>query len=459
MELCHICGSEDLRELPVSPDEVDPDICTGIIGEKISFKGSDYTARKVVGMGGFGLILEVTKEGGNRTFALKVPSALLRFFNPGRDISLREVEDSENSIRSEASVLNKIKTERVIKVFDSGNGACYRDGEEKDFPVILMELAYCNLRDIILLEARGKVEISTAEKLKMTSCIVKTMEDLHKSGIIHRDIALENIFVVNRKGKIEYVMADFGTSREQFRKNSEKTTGVIGRDKYLDPMRFDKRYRRDPRIDIFTAGIVITEIFIGNLWDNIIYEPLYDLDFEREFLKSYASGQIDRRIVKFISKAIKSDITKRYKDSSEMRRKFDSTVSKMVRSAGCQIKLRNIDLVYNIPVPLKDLLTGEDNTIDFENHKKISLDINRRTIIRYGPEKINKVNLRKVPFFRVAFEGRNILLEPDRERMNRELKFFESEKFREDRGILYFTGKLEIEIRTGILYPEEMWRN
>ena len=142
-----------------------------------------------------------------------------------------------------------------------------------------------------------------------------------------------------------------------------------------------------------------------------------------------------------------------------MKKKFETMVSKMVRSDGYKKELRTIDLVYNIPVPLKDPLKEESCTIDFENHKKISLDIDKRTIVRYGPGKINSVNLKRAPFFRASFEGRDILIEPDRKRMERELRFFRKGKYREDRGILYFTGKLEIEIRTGILNTEEMWKN
>ncbi|MEN8223174.1 MAG: protein kinase [Acidobacteriota bacterium] len=458
-EFCPYCGSADPGEINVPLDEVEPDTGARILGEKISFNGKDYVARRTIGIGGYGLILEVESEECSSPLAMKVPAALEQFFNPGKDYSQREIENSEKSIESETSVFNKIRSDRVIKVHETGRAFCYPKGTEKDFPAILMELAICTLRDIVLLEAMGKIEISPAEKLKMTSCIINTIEDLHGSGIIHRDIALENIFVVDRNGSIEYVMADFGTSREKNRNSNEKTTGVVGRDKYLDPMRFDRRYRRDPRIDIFTAGIVITEIFIGNLWDNIIYEPLYDIDFEREFLNNYASGQIDKKIIKFISKALKSDITKRYKNISEMKKKFGAMVSKMVKTAGSKKILRTIDLVYNIPVPLKDTSNGDDIMIDFENHKKISLDIDRRMIVRIGPVKINSVNLRGSPFLRASYEGRNILIEADKKKVERELGFFKKEKYREDKGILYFTGKLEIEIKTGILYPEEMWKN
>ncbi len=220
-DFCPYCGSADPERLHIPLDELKPDTGAGIPGQKISFKGKDYVVKKAIGLGGYGLILEVESEDCDRPYAMKVPITIEQFFNHGRDFSLREIEDSERSVESEASVFEKISSERIIRVHDTGRALCCRDGEEKEFPAILMELAICTLRDVVLLEAEGKIEISPAEKLRMTSCLVNSIDELHTSGIIHRDIALENIFVVNRSGSIEYVMADFGTSREKSRKNNE----------------------------------------------------------------------------------------------------------------------------------------------------------------------------------------------------------------------------------------------
>ncbi len=222
-DFCPFCGSGEPVDLKIYPDETDALSGVGISGVKISFKSKDYIVTKVIGLGGYGLILEVQAEDNSGPYALKVPATLEKFFNPGKDFSQREIEDAERSIESEASVLKKIRSERIIKVYDTGKALCCSNGRQKEFPVILMELAICTLREIVLLEAAGKIEISPAEKLKMTSCIVNTMEELHNSGIIHRDIALENIFAVSRNMSVEYVLADFGTSREKRRKNDEKT--------------------------------------------------------------------------------------------------------------------------------------------------------------------------------------------------------------------------------------------
>jgi len=452
IDQCPYCGSPDRMELPVPSAGAETGAAEYLEGETIVLNGREYRVREAIGIGGYGLILRVEEEGTGGQFALKVPVTTGGRLARNRDFSTREKDESERSIQSEAAVLEKVSSAHVIRVFQTGSAVLKNEGTGDPFPAILMELAVCTLRDIVQLEESGRIVLPMTEKLEITSSIVETIGELHGSGIIHRDIALENIFVVERGGCIHYVMADFGTSREQNAAKGDKTTGIVGRDKYIDPMRFDRRYRRDPRIDIFTAGIVITEVFIGSQWDNIVYEPLTDLDFEREFLNNYASAQIDKRIVKFISKALKSDISKRYRNAAEMKRKFFRIKESVLRSLGSRKIVRNIDLVYNIPIPFPQKGSTGETVIRYENHKKINLDTDRKTVIRFGGGKVSGARLKKNPFFMIGYRGSEVRITPDYRRIAREMFFFEKDKFCEDRGILYFTGRMEVEIAPGIRY-------
>ena len=449
--MCPFCGSTELRALPLPGEDRSEGKSLSLKGRELVFNGKKYTIGKTLGSGGFGLILEVSEAGGNEAMAMKVPLTIGRYFGKGSDFSRREIESSERSIRDEIRAIRKLRTERVIRVWGTGRARCCGPELSSAFPAILMELALCTLKDIILLESSGSIEISLAEKLKMTSRIIRMIGDMHDAGIIHRDIALENIFVVDRDGLIDYVIADFGTSRDRIKNGSDKTTGIVGRDKYLDPLRFDKRYRRDPRVDIFTAGIVITEIFIGNLWDNIIYEPLYELDFEREFLENYASGHIDRHLVRFISGAIKSDISKRYKNAAGMKHQFDRTVSKIVRSIGEKKITKCVDLIYNIPVPLSFIGPGEEKVINYESHSRINLEAGGTTRLKFSTGEICSARIRNAPFFNAFFEKGSVTIVPDMKRLRRVFKIFEKKRFRQDRGIFYFSGQLKIEIKYGRL--------
>ncbi len=445
---CPLCGSEFLKSLIFDGENVqlsviEKKICKIILNKK------KFDVNRVIGVGGYGVILEVTGTKRESSFALKLPLTFDQYFSNGREYSRIELKNSEDSIADEIKTLKKIKGKRIIKVIDSGVASVCGKKKEKEFSAILMEKAICTLKDIILLEESGKIEISIREKIYMIGQIIENLVDLHESGVIHRDIAPENIFVVDRGRKIEYVIADFGTSRETELKSGRKTTGIVGRDKYLDPHRFNKQYSRDPRIDIYTTGIVITEILIGNLWDNIIFEPLYDIDFEKEFLKNYASIRIDKRLIKFISKAIKPDIGKRYKSAREMKKSFDKVTGKMFGGKVERKIVRSVDLIYNIKVPDGINPKGEETVINLKNHKKINIGINDITKIVIEGAIIKKTKLVNTPFFKARIKGESVILEPNKDKIGKEFKFFYKSKFKNDRGILYFNGRLIVEIIPG----------
>ncbi|MEN8153440.1 MAG: protein kinase [Acidobacteriota bacterium] len=444
---CPYCGSvnsADIRLINSNDREIkDIDINVNqiILNQKV------FNVDRLIGVGGYGTILKVKEESGGKNFALKVPLTFNNDFTSEGGYNETEIRNSENSISGEISIVKRIKSEKVVKVIDTGSCLCRNDRTSKKFPAILLELAMGTLRDLILMEVSGKVKISFEEKLEISRQIIDNLKDIHDMDIVHRDIALENIFVVERNNRINYVFADFGTSKYTGHQLNEKTTKVIGREKYLDPARYMKKYRRDPRIDMFTAGIVITEVLIGDLWDNIIYEPLSEIDFEKEFLKNYASAYLDKRFIKFIAKSLKPEIENRYKDTDEMKKNFN----KIAKTPGNKIKYKKVtrllNIIYNMKIPFDRVPFQKKKFINFETHNKINLDINERTIIKFNGELIDKVKLIRLPFFKVKIFDSGVEIVLNEKMLDKEFGIFKREGFENDRGILYFQGQMKINCR------------
>ena len=385
------------------------------------------------------------REGNSgKSFALKVPLTFKHYFTSEGGYMDSEIRNSEVSISNEISIVRRIKSSRVIKILDTGKCICKNDKITKKFPAILLELALGTLRDLILMEVSGKVQICFEEKLEISRQIIDNLKDLHDMDIIHRDIALENIFIVERNNRINYVFADFGTSKYTGYNIPEKTTKVIGREKYLDPARYMKKYRRDPRIDMFTAGIVITEVLIGDLWDNIIYEPLSEIDFEKEFLNNYASAYLDKRFIKFIAKSLKPEIENRYKDTDEMKKNFN----KITKTPANKIRYKRItwplSILYSIKVPFNPEPFPKKRLINFENHNKLNIDLNERTIIKFNGELVEKIKLVRLPFLTVKILDSRIEIVLNEKKLKDEFGIFSREEFKNDRGILYFQGHMKI---------------
>jgi serine/threonine-protein kinase len=80
---------------------------------------------------------------------------------------------------------------------------------------------------------------------------------IHGEKIVHRDIKPANIMIEGKNAKI----IDFGISKRI--ENSVIITKRIGTIGYADTKMFDNDSHYKYEVDIYSAGLVITEIFIG----------------------------------------------------------------------------------------------------------------------------------------------------------------------------------------------------
>lgn len=96
--------------------------------------------------------------------------------------------------------------------------------------------------------------------------VINALNDLHHLGIVHRDLSPDNILIVNREGELHYVLGDFGGAKEVYKGSKGSSSLLIGKPSYIDPERmFNPKYGKDCRMDIYSVGIIITEILMGNL--------------------------------------------------------------------------------------------------------------------------------------------------------------------------------------------------
>ena len=86
---------------------------------------------------------------------------------------------------------------------------------------------------------------------------------LHKKGIIHRDVKLENILIDN-EGCIK--IADFGISKEIKPGHLIKDRHICGTPAYMSPeMIKEKAIRYDGSTDVWAAGVVLFVMVYGHL--------------------------------------------------------------------------------------------------------------------------------------------------------------------------------------------------
>lgn len=167
-----------------------------------------YLLGKVLGQGGFGITYIAWDEKLDRPVAVKeyMPRAYasrtqgdagVTCYN---DEAKRQFRAGLDKMRKETRVLAKFNDlESVVRVYD-----CI---EENDTAYIIMELLRGKTAKQLLKE-NGALSFSGTVQIILP--VLQTLQQIHRTGLIHRDISPDNIFLCDN-GKVK--LLDFGSAR------------------------------------------------------------------------------------------------------------------------------------------------------------------------------------------------------------------------------------------------------
>jgi serine/threonine-protein kinase len=217
------------------------------VGDLLSGK---YRIERVLGAGGMGVVVAAHHLQLDERVAIKFllpeglknPEALARF-------------------EREARAAVKIKNEHVARTIDVGkleNGA----------PYIVME--YLEGTDLAnLLRSRRSLAIDEAVEFLLQAS--EAIAEAHALGIIHRDLKLENLFVVRRAdGLMSVKVLDFGISKVTGLAGSGRDVGmtrtstIMGSPLYMSPEQLHSTRDVDTRTDIWALGVILYELIAGH---------------------------------------------------------------------------------------------------------------------------------------------------------------------------------------------------
>ena len=319
---CIYCGSKKVNELVLKKEGA---ISSNyrVNAHEIMVDGTGYEILQPLGKGGFGTVLQVRSIVDSRDYALKVPLMFDMVCTNSNAHDDETIERSSKYIENEIETISNFENDTFLYVFGKGTASAFYRGEEITFPVFRMELAIATLDDLLRLSSAGELNLPETEKKKMIREITNSMTSLHDLNIVHRDLSPDNIFLVDRAGKISYVLGDFGASKRLFdAMNSAKSTRIVGHTAYLNPQRFaDKDYRYDFRIDLYSLGIILTEVLIGRYWRNLFDDKdvsLNSIDFENDVLAGLVRPILEQSpVLDVLQKAVRGNPDERYKSMHE----------------------------------------------------------------------------------------------------------------------------------------------
>jgi serine/threonine protein kinase len=237
--ICPACKSEN-------PDSADSCFTCGrgLTGTAPIIKGSviasRYEIRSQLGKGGMGVVYKAHDRVLDEEVAFKVLRG-----------ETGQKPEMARRFRQEIKLARKVRHPNVC--------AIHEYGEEGDLRYIAMELVEgTDLKKVL----RQRGPLPPREAIEIAIHIAHGLQAIHDVGIIHRDLKTPNVMLDSR-GAVR--LMDFGIAKRVDAQTSATATGlIIGTPEYMSPeqARGDKV---DYRSDVYSLGIVMFEMFTGQV--------------------------------------------------------------------------------------------------------------------------------------------------------------------------------------------------
>jgi tRNA A-37 threonylcarbamoyl transferase component Bud32 len=256
--------------------------------------GRRYEIRSVLGTGGSASVYAAWDRDLKRLVALK---------------ALRADRMSDSALkrfRREVAVARDADSPRLVRVYDVGEA-----GETVFLTMELVEGQ--SLRDRL-----GEGPLGLPEALRIAGEILRALADLHRLGIVHRDVKPGNI-LLGRDGMVK--LADFGLARhwDGGDTRATETEGLVGTMEYLAPEQALGR-PVDARTDLYAFGIVLYELLSGTVpfaSDSVLGGVVARLRDEAPDVRTARSG-IPPWLAAVVARTLERNPSNRYATAAEV---------------------------------------------------------------------------------------------------------------------------------------------
>jgi serine/threonine-protein kinase len=199
-----------------------------------------YELREQLGQGGMGMVYRAHDRSLDEEVAIKV---LRPDF--AQDPKMAE------RFKSEIKLARRIRHHNVCAIHDYG--------EDRGLLYISMELVDgTDLKHVL----RDKGALGPDKAYDVAIQIAEGLQAVHDAGIVHRDLKTPNI-MIDASGTAR--LMDFGIAKRQEGGGASTATGhVLGTPEYMSPEQA-QGFKVDARTDIYALGVLIFEIFTGQV--------------------------------------------------------------------------------------------------------------------------------------------------------------------------------------------------
>jgi eukaryotic-like serine/threonine-protein kinase len=288
-----------------------------LVGQTVAGR---YRVLKKLGEGGMGTVYlseHVTIE---KKVALKV---LLHDYARKQDLKERFLQ--------EAKAAAKIGHENIVDITDFGDTP---DGS------VFFAMEYLEGVDLSqLIHRQGPVSWSRAKPILLQIC--RALGAAHAKGIIHRDMKPENIYLIEREGRADFVkVLDFGIAKMSMENGESRLTRtgmIFGTPEYMSPEQAQGN-KPDHRVDIYAVGVIMYEMLTGHVpfkadtFMGILTKHI----FEQPVPPSMANPEmaIPNEAETIALKALSKERDERFQSMAEMAAAIGQASGRMTRPTG-----------------------------------------------------------------------------------------------------------------------------
>ncbi len=216
--------------------------------------------------------------------------AALKFLHP----AFLEDPEFARRFQHEASIIASLEHPNIVPVFDFA--------EYDGLPYLAMKF----VRGVTLKAKLSVGPVSRKEAIRIMSAVGNGLAYAHEKGILHRDVKPSNILLGEDGG---IFLADFGIARIAASAQSTLSSEMlIGTPQYISPEQARSEPDLDERTDIYSLGIVLYELLVGNVpFDadtpfSVIHDHLYTPPPTPSMEGTDISEDVDRIILKALAK-------------------------------------------------------------------------------------------------------------------------------------------------------------
>ena len=273
-----------------------------------------YVLGQSVSSGGFGILYRAWDTTLERVVAIKecYPASLVT-----RPIGQKEVVVNSSKIERfdeyQAILEDYVYEATVMSRFSKATNVCnvYEFFKENNTGYIVME--FLEGEDLKTYRKKNAY-ISNEEKNTIMMQILDGVEALHKEGVVHRDIAPDNIYICkNDEGKITVKIIDFGIATMDGKKRMRDR--VVVKAGYTPPEQYISGGTTGPWTDVYATGATLYFLFTGEVPAEVTDRQRGTTLIEPKQLEAKIPKALDAAIMC----ALSTDIESRFQSVKELK--------------------------------------------------------------------------------------------------------------------------------------------